>query len=896
MLNSIRTGLLLGAAFSALSGTGVAHAQSGESRQAAPQGASAAESATGSDIVVTARRRSELASKVPIAMTAFSSEALVAKGISNTEDLTRITPGLAVSSAGAKGVPFVVIRGQSRAVTGNGAAGVITYINDVPLPNAGSLIQSYDMENIQVLKGPQGTLFGRNAIGGAILTVTKAPTHNLEGYVSLTAAQYDTYEGEGAINLPIVQDRIAVRLAAQLGHSSYGGKTYLYTPYTVDASNPLAPTFTPGQLRPSAHNLDEYATQSFRASLLIEPIDGIRNVTVGDYSKIRGLPAAYPFANTPFALYDKAPADIVAALTQGSTDPLVVGFANLYAYGIVPSLAQCGFNGPGPASSGPINCNVFSARAAAASGMRDRTNYTQLDPWLTRTIIKGITNTTTIQLGDDHQIKNIFAYRETDNWQNASIVGLATPVLPTFLSRLLKQTTDELQLSGTLFGGDLKYTVGGFYLKEKPNGPGGSESNEVNAFFGLSHTFFAAYVENESKALYGQLDYSLDKLIPGLTVTAGLRNTWDSQAVCTAAQLPGGQFTSPFAPMIAVLSPGDIANVVGTQAQCESGIGLPGSGTSNVLPPAKFNKLTYTLGANWQINPDTMLYVTHRRGYRAGGYNSPQIDQYLSSVQTFQPETLTDFEVGAKLRWRSGGMSGSLNVAAFTGKDSGAQVPISTSNLGNVCVPQALGTPGHETANCSVGGQSGSFVNIATLTTLVNAGELTIRGFEADATFSPVPFLTFSGNVAYVEIKVDELSFADNVNFTNFANATGGRLALPTTIRPQGQPTWMANAGVTASYPDKVLGGDLSASLDYHYSGSYQVVQIEVPPSQQLDLRLSLRDIGGMGLSASAWVKNLTDRINYSGAASSSITLGTLTYQLAEPRTFGVTLRYEFGR
>src|SRR3546814_12963854 len=95
--------------------------------------------------------------------------------------------------------------------------GVLTYMNDVPLPIYGSLIQSYDMENIQVLKGPQGTLFGRNSIGGAVLTVTKAPTHDFEGYGLIDIGQYDNLNVEGAINVPILRHKVAIRLATQFG-------------------------------------------------------------------------------------------------------------------------------------------------------------------------------------------------------------------------------------------------------------------------------------------------------------------------------------------------------------------------------------------------------------------------------------------------------------------------------------------------------------------------------------------------------------------------------------------------------------------------------------------------------------------------------------------------------
>jgi iron complex outermembrane receptor protein len=894
LIMNVRTSLWLSAATLSIAASGIAHAQT-SAAPAAVQDAASDDSASFGDIVVTARRRGEQLSKVPLAVSAFSGDVLAAKGINNTEDLTRITPGLAISSAGSKGVPFVVIRGQSRAVTGNGAPGVIVYINDVPMPNAGALIQNYDMENIQVLKGPQGTLFGRNAIGGAILTVTKAPDYKLGGYVSGTLAQYNTYQGEAALNIPIVKDHVALRLAAQLGQSGMGTKTYLYSPFTVSFPGGV-PTYTPGDLTPSQHGLDEYQTRSYRASLLVEPTDWLKNVTVGDYSKIRGLPAVFAFASTDQALYDKSAAAIKGALTPAAGS----GFANLYADSIIAALAQCGANGPGPAASGPINCNIFSARAATANSLKERVSFTQLDPYLTRTIIKGVTNTTTITIAENLQVKNIFAYRETDNFQNASIVGVALPILPTALSRKLKQTSEELQIAGTLLNGDLKYTVGGFYLNESPNGAGGSESNEVNAFFGLQHTFISSYVHNKSKALYGQFDYSLDKFLPGVTITGGLRQTWDSQSVCTSSQSPLSPFASPLAPMIAIKTADDLAAVVGTEAQCQANAGVPGLATNTNLPEAKFKKLTYTIGANWRIDDDAMVYVTHRRGYRAGGYNTPAYDTYLASVQTFAPETLTDFEIGAKLKFRSGDMRGSLNVALFTGKDDGYQLPVSTSNLGNVCVPQAIGTPGHPTSDCTtLGGVAGSVVRVDAATTLVNAGKLTIRGFEVDATFSPIPLLEFNANAAYVDVRTDQLSFAGNQNFANFAAATvtaagEPRVKVPASVEPQGQPRWTANAGVTVNYPDKVLGGNLSGNFDFHYNASYRVVEIDVPASKQADIRLNLEDVGGTGLNLQAWVKNVFNRTNFSGAAATSRALGTLSYQLADQRTLGMTARYSF--
>jgi iron complex outermembrane receptor protein len=873
MKKAILLGTIAGGALLAATSAFAQDASSQDSRPSA-----ADDGARMQEVIVTARRRAEDVSKVPIAISAFTGEELTRRGIQNTIDLVKITPGLNIQGGGGKTNAFVVIRGQSKAVTGNGSPGVITYMNDVPLPNNGSLIQSYDMENIQVLKGPQGTLFGRNSIGGALLTVTKGPNYDFGGYGMADVAQYDNYILEGAVNLPIVKDHVALRLAAQVGHNSGNIKTYLYSQYTINNPSPGVYTATPGNLTPSKHDSEEYALQSYRASLLIEPNDWIKNVTVGDYSKIRGQ-AGFVAGDFNGGIYSLPPSVIQGFLSAGSTDPSRLFFANVYANTIIPSLAQCsrlGVNDP--------RCDINAAVAATKNGIKDRTSFVTADPWIPRVIIKGVTNTTTIKLGEHHQLKNIFAFRTTDGFANPSLTGLAVPVINTGAATLLKQTTDEIQLSGSFFGDDLKYTTGAFFFSDRPNGRGGFQALEVNTFFGLSHNLATTYLRNDSQAIYGQVDYSADKLLEGLTLTAGLRQTWDQQSACTT------NFTvNPLGPSILFTGPGSKA--IPTEAECKAGSGT-NIGTASNLPKAKFDKLTFTFGASWEISPSSMVYLTRRRGYRAGAYNTPAVDPFLASIQTFAPEVLDDWEAGAKLRYSSGDVRGSLDLAVFTGKDKDNQLPIGTSGLaGGICIPQALGTPGHTVSNCSRGGTPGSLVAINAATTLVNAGTLTISGIEAQGTLSPARPITFNGGFSYTHVKVDSVSIPANLLTILVANGSPS----PSDIQIQGQPKWTANAGVHVEYPDKVLGGELSADLDYHYTGKTRQVELAIPSYHNVDLRVGLDDINGEGLSVAAYVKNLTDETIYQGGGSTSLALGIGSYILGMPRTFGLQVRYALG-
>lgn len=168
------------------------------------------------EMIVTAQKRSENIQKVPVAVTAFSAESLSDLGVKDVNDLTGLAPSLQIKSADASANPKIFIRGigsNDFNPTSSNAVGIYVdgaYIGS-PLAQGG---QFFDLERVEVLRGPQGTLYGRNTTGGAINVITAKPTQDLEGYGSVEYGNYNTLNLEGAVSDAIVKDKLAVRLAA----------------------------------------------------------------------------------------------------------------------------------------------------------------------------------------------------------------------------------------------------------------------------------------------------------------------------------------------------------------------------------------------------------------------------------------------------------------------------------------------------------------------------------------------------------------------------------------------------------------------------------------------------------------------------------------------------------
>jgi iron complex outermembrane receptor protein len=174
---------------------------------------------TSNDIVVTARKREERLQDVPIAVTALSATALEAAGAADTQDLAKLAPGLFYSSF-APSIPNVFVRGiGTRSYDAGAESSIGTFVDGVYIARFAAQIQDLaDVERVEVLRGPQGALFGRNTIGGAINIVTQQPGAEFHADLGITYGQADHFDGEEAsisalLSGPLAADRLYAQIA-----------------------------------------------------------------------------------------------------------------------------------------------------------------------------------------------------------------------------------------------------------------------------------------------------------------------------------------------------------------------------------------------------------------------------------------------------------------------------------------------------------------------------------------------------------------------------------------------------------------------------------------------------------------------------------------------------------
>ena len=785
------------------------------------------------EIVVTARRKEEVLAEIPLSITAFSAEQLERKSINDIGDLKKIAPGLNISPAGDKTNPIVVIRGQARSLAGAGTPGTLIYFNDVPLPPTSSLISTLDVSNIQVLKGPQGTLFGRSAVGGAVLTYSQVPVYDFEGSAKVDYSRFNTINTELVINVPVMEDKLAVRVAGLYGNTDGYTNTRRFDSFQSSATGSVPGS--PGPEMSARRDYDEYDSRGIRLSVLFDPVEAISSLTVYDEFRSEGASNAVMTEITP-AIWNLPPAVQIAALGPQLGQHL----ANI-------------FHCPASAPTYPF-CNVQAySDWQKDKGVRHAGMSTNTDAY---SYIRGLSNNTSIELTDSMTLRNIVAYRDTDTRSVADIDGTPLPIIDTVSEVRIKQLTEELQLAGEFFDSRLNYVVGGFYLKSEPDGLGGLRGLGVNTFAGLNSQLTGNYLTETSKALYGQFDYDLTD---ALTLTMGYRKSWDESKGCAF----GGQY-SPFGPF----QPANSIDHLVTESECKRGATIAGPVSQQTFSSsAKSEADTYTLALSWQATENALIYGTARKGYRAAGFNVPQLPDYLSDVQTFNPETVEDVEVGGKFSFAIADMPTTVDIAIFRGKNKGHQFYEGTTGITD---PNGNSLP------------SGGI--------MYNKADIIIEGYEIAATLSPLDGLVLGLNGAYTDIIVDELTIPDSMRFA--FSASGADIE---TVNIPMSPKSQINANLNYAFPGAVLGGILDFNADYHWQEKAFVNNITIPGYESLDMRFTLSDVLGNPVDLSLYATNVLDKEYPYGSSSSGGTAGVISYYFAAPRVVGASIRYRFG-
>ena len=225
---SFKAGLKLGTAIGCLVISGHASAQD----------AAATDKSGGvEEIVVTARGRNEKLQDAPVAVTAFSSQSIEDKRIQGASDFLSSTPNISINQSQSAGVSFITVRGVSQ--VRNGESPVAVVIDGVQQVTSRQLTQDlFDLDRIEVLRGPQGALYGRNAIGGAIVITTKKPSKTLEGSASIGVGRGDDYHGRFSLSGPIAGDALRFRVSGS--YRTLGGYyTNLHLNKKVDGVDDL---------------------------------------------------------------------------------------------------------------------------------------------------------------------------------------------------------------------------------------------------------------------------------------------------------------------------------------------------------------------------------------------------------------------------------------------------------------------------------------------------------------------------------------------------------------------------------------------------------------------------------------------------------------------------------
>lgn len=666
---------------------------------ASPELAHAQQGSLVEELVVTAQKREESVQDVPIAVSAFSQQALKAQGLDGAGNLVQSVPNLTFTRRALR-TNFQIRGVGAQLVATGGDDGVGIHHNNVPLTaNRIADAEFYDVERVEVLRGPQGTLYGRNATGGVVNIITNKPSSEFSAQVSAEFGNFNSKKYQGYINVPF-GDKVALRAA---------GFALQRDGYTKNTLN--------GQ------DIDDRQIWAGRVTLSFEPTENLRGFLLWDsfaeddsrgarkqlcvkdigLTSVLGVPTgAAQAAFTQGCL----PASVYADNVYGTTNQLST-FTGIIA-------RQVGLQPVDSFLGKTISRDLREVEVVGRPLYRPRTDLYELNiEW---DVTGGL------------QFTSLTSYNENENYSRGdSTGGYSSVVFPNSAlaptgtltdgqfgttDRLIsesggvghnEQWTQELRLQSN-FDGPLNFNVGGIYINYEAMSITYVATNAANAAVRVvaptayvdplrepdytGHNYFISLTEYEltSKAAFGEVYW---KPTDTLRVTLGLRYTDDKKWT-------RGSGSTLF---------------------------TPGRGPTFTTPQTvRFKETTGRLNVDWSpdlsFTDDTLIYASYSKGYKGGGFNPPGVVA-LGLNPAYAPEFVNAIEVGTKNTLLDGRLL--LNLTGFYYNYEGYQI--------------------------------GRSVNRSVYNENIDA---TIKGLEFEGIWEPITGLRLNANLGYLDTKIDE--------------------------------------------------------------------------------------------------------------------------------------------
>jgi outer membrane receptor protein involved in Fe transport len=803
------------------------------------------------EVVVTAQRKQENLQSAPVAVSAFTQDSLKSRNLNGGQDLLLQIPDVNYTRSNFGGFDLK-IRGIGTDVGSTGAggtSGVSINENELPLgANHFSDTDFYDVQRVEVVRGPQGTLYGRNATGGAVNLITNQPTDQFGGYGTVSYGNYDTLKLSGAVNLPL-GDAFSLRVAGiRVTSDGFGENTDLNE--RVDGrdlySYRVTLRFKPSDKLDAYLMFEQYSEDDTRNRIgkqLCTPDPGPASV-----GGVAVAPAGGPITSDYAAFLNQgclqAPLNSAAAYGSVNTNGTVFGeLANIIGLN----------NGTNLNANNPLqNSNLHDIQSVIQPTYKAQQSIIDLHvAWhitddLTLTSITGFNRNAGSTAEDYNRIipTGVFTPAGTGVLPGALINAIfpggvvndpqvgASNTLRTFDYSDIesKEYTEELRLSSS-FHGPLNFSAGAFY-SEQTTEPGSSnyyvESNGLTAYAlannaaggalsatpaqpaggllyvdpnypptGDGHNYYDSRNGGgflKSYAGFGEVYYNI---LPNLKFTGGLRYTVDqlyniAYPISLESILPNNasaSYTIPGAGGVPGPAVGGFPSTV-----CSTS-------ASACLVPQRVTYREWTGRANLDWTPTlsftdkTLVYLSYSRGYKGGGFNTPCQASLGASGSTaascgyplgYKPEFINAFEVGTKNTLLHNTLT--LNADAFyydyTGYQYGTIVSESIQNYN------------------------------------INAK---IYGVEFEGVWQPVRNLVLNANVGYLHTSIDNgQSLVDQLNLNQgdpnytLVKETGGTNCLAPT---SDVASWIASG-------QNALGlGDLCGGIPgtpFKGSGAYQ--------------------------------------------------------------------------